>query len=288
MPHTRIVASALACAICVGGRAYAQDTGQAAVNACRPAVTKKLQSVIAQARGVEFISEATGLVSNTETSVTGTARYQDRNSGAWTKFTFQCTYNSGSGTASSVRLDRPQTTDPAVGGGDTAQAAITACHSAATKQLRGQAPQADRVQFLGEQLSQPSTAETAVTGSAQYLNRNSSTWTKVSYSCTYNIGSGQTNNVTVRENGPVGPEDLAQTAISACQAAVAKEVRSRYPNAVGVQFTSTPNRRQTSGAETVVSGSAQFQTSNDSRTFGYECTYNSRSSQTSHVTIRSA
>jgi len=288
VPHTRIVASALACAICVGGRAYAQDTGQAAVNACRPAVTKKLQSVITQARGVEFISEATGLVSNTETSVTGTARYQDRNSGAWTKFTFQCTYSSGSGTASSVRLDRPQTTDPAVGGGDTAQAAITACHSAATKQLRGQAPQADRVQFLGEQLSQPSTAETAVTGSAQYLNRNSGTWTKVSYTCAYNGRSGQASNVAVRESGPVGADDLAQTAITACQAAVSKEMRSRNPNAVGVQFTTTPNRRQTSGTETVVSGSGQVQTGNDSRTFGYECTYNSRSSQTSHVTIRSA
>ena len=104
MPHTGIVASALACAICVGGRAHAQDTGtgQAAVNACRPAVTKKLQSVISQAKGVEFISEATSLVSNTETSVTGTAQYQDRAGGAWTKFLFQCTYNSGSRTASLI------------------------------------------------------------------------------------------------------------------------------------------------------------------------------------------
>ena len=288
MLHTRIVASAFTCALCIGGRAHAQGIGQAATNACRPAVTKKLQSVIAQARSVEFISEATGLVSNTETSVTGTAQYQDRNGGAWTKFTFQCTYNSGSGTATSVRLDRPQSTNPAVGGGDTAQAAINACHAAATKQIRGQAPQADRVQFLGEQLSQPSPSETAVTGTAQYLNRNSGTWTKVSYTCAYNGRSGQASNVAVRESGPVGADDLAQTAITACQAAVSKEVRSRYPNAAGVQFTTTPNRRQTSGAETVVSGSGQVQTGNDSRTFGYECTYNSRSSQTSHVTIRSA
>ena len=287
MRYTRIVSAALACAICVGGRAHAQDTGQAAVKVCRPAVTKKLQSVIAQAKGVEFLSEATALVSNTETSVTGTAQYQDRNNGAWTKFLFQCTYNTGSGTATSVRLDRPQLTDPAVGGGDTAQAAINACHAAATKQLRGQVPQADRVQFLGEQLAQTSTAETAVTGTAQYLNRNSSTWTKVSYTCSYDARSRQANNVTVRETGPVGPDDLAQTAITACQAAVSREARSRYPNVVGVQFTSTPNRRQTSGTETVVSGSAQFQTGNDSRTFGYECTYNSRSSQTSRVTIKS-
>jgi hypothetical protein len=287
MPHTRIVASTLACAICVGGRAHAQDTGQAAVNACRPAVTKKVQSVIAQAKGVEFISAAPALVSTTETSVTGSARYQDRSSGVWTEFIFQCTYNNGSGTASSVRLDRPSTTNPAVGGGDTTQAAISACHAAATKQLRVQVPQADRVRFLGEQLSQPSSAETAVTGTAQYVSRNSSTWTKVSYTCAYNAGSKQTNNVTVRENGPVGADDLAQTAITACQAAVSREVRSRYPNAVSVQFTSTPNRRQTSSAETVVSGSGQVQTSSDSRTFGYDCTYNSRSSQTSHVTIRS-
>ena len=286
MRYTRIVSSALACAICVGGRAHAQDTGQAAVKVCRPAVTKKLQSVIAQAKGVEFLSEATALVSNTETSVTGTAQYQDRNNGAWTKFLFQCTYNTGSGTATSVRLDRPQLTNPVVGGGDTAQAAINACHAAATKQLRAQVPQADRVQFLGEQLAQTSTAETAVTGTAQYLNRNSSTWTKVSYTCAYDARSRQANNVTVRETGPVGADDLAQTAITACQAAVSREVRSRYPNAVGVQFTSTPNRRQTSGTETVVSGSAQFQTGNDSRTFGYECTYNSRSSQTSRVTIK--
>ena len=287
MPHTRIMASALACAICVGGRAHAQDTGQAAVTACRPAVTKKLQSVISQAKGVEFISEATALVSNTETSVTGTAQYQDRAGGAWTKFLFQCTYNSGSRTASSVRLDRPQTTDPAVGGGDTAQAAITSCHAAATKQLRAQVPQADRVQFLGEQFSQLSTAETAVTGTAQYLNRNSSTWTKVSYTCAYNVRSRQAGNVTVRETGPVGQDDLAQAAITACQAAVSREARSRYPNAAGVQFTSTPNRRQASGAETIVSGSVQVQTGSDSRSFGYECTYNSRSSQTSRVTIGS-
>jgi hypothetical protein len=287
MPHTRIVASALTCAICVGGRAYAQDTGQAAVNACRPAVTKKVQSVIAQAKGVEFISAAPARVSTAETSVTGAARYQDRSSGVWTEFIFQCTYNNGSGTASSVRLDRPSTTNPAVGGGDTTQAAISACHAAATKQLRVQVPQADRVRFLGEQLSQPSTAETAVTGTAQYVNRNSSTWTKVSYTCAYNARLKQANNVTVRENGPVGADDLAQTAITACQAAVSREVRSRYPNAVSVQFTSTPNRRQTSSAETVVSGSGQVQTSSDSRTFGYDCTYNSRSSQTSHVTIKS-
>src|SRR6476660_9539741 len=71
MPHTRLVASAFACVICVGGRAYAQDTGQAAVNACRPAVTKKLQSAITQAKSVEFVSEAPALISNTETSVTG-------------------------------------------------------------------------------------------------------------------------------------------------------------------------------------------------------------------------
>ena len=281
------MASALACAICVGGRAYAQDTGQAAVNACRPAVTKKVQSVIAQAKGVEFISEATASVSTTETSVNGAARYQDRTSGVWTEFIYQCTYSIGSGTASSVRLDRPPTPNPAVGGGDTAQVAIDACHAAATKQLRAQVPQADRVRFLGEQLSELSTAETAVTGTAQYLNRNSGTWTKASYTCAYNARSGQANNVTVRENGPVGPDDLAQTAITACQAAVSREVRNRYPNVVSVQFTSTPNRRQTSGAETVVSGSAQFQTSNESRTFGYDCTYNSRSSQTSHVTIKS-
>jgi hypothetical protein len=286
MPHTRIVASALACAICIGGRAHAQDTGPAAVKACRPAVTKKLQSVLAQAANVEFTSEATALVSNTETSVTGTARYQDRNSSAWTRFTFQCTYNSGSGTASSVRLDRPQTTNPVVGGGDTAQAAIDACHAAATKQLRAQAPQADRVQFLGHQLSQPSTAETAVTGNGQFSSKNGSTWTKLSYVCTYNARSAQTINVSVRETGPVGPDDLAQAAIAACQVAVSKEVRSRYPSAVGVQFTSTPNRRQASAVETVVSGSAQFQTSNDSRSVGYECTYNSRSGQTSRVTIR--
>ena len=287
MPRTRIVASAFACAICVGGQAYAQDTGQAAVNACRPAVTKKLQSAITQAKSVEFVSEATTLVSDTETSVAGTARYQDRNSGVWTTFIFQCTYNTESGTASGVRLDRPQPANPAAGGGDTAQAAIDACHAAATKQLRGQVPQADRVQFLGEQLSQPSTAETAVTGTAQYLNRNSSAWTKVSYTCAYNARSRQTNNVTVRENGPVGPDDLAQTAITACQTAVSREVRSRYPNAIGVQFSSTPNRRQTSVAESVVSGSGQVQTSNESRTFGYDCTYNSRSSQTSRVTIKS-
>jgi hypothetical protein len=288
MPHTRIVASALACAICIGGRAHAQDAGPAAVKACRPAVAKKLQSVVAQATNIEFTSEATALVSNAETNVTGTARYQDRNSSVWTRFTFQCTYNTGSGTASSVRLDRPQTTNPAIGGGDTAQAAINACQAAATKQLRAQAPQADRVRFLGHQLTQPSTAETAVTGTAQYLSKNGSTWTKLSYVCTYSARSGQTINVTVRETGPVGPDDLAQAAIAACQAAVSREVRSRYPNAVGVQFSSTPNRRQTSAAETVVSGSAQYQTGNDSRTFGYECTYNSRSSQTSRVTIRAA
>ena len=288
MPHTRIVASALACAICVGGRAHAQDTDQAAVDACRPAVTKKVRSVITQAKGVEFISEATASVSTTETSVNGAARYQDRTSGVWTEFIFQCTYNNGSGTASGVRLDRPATTNPAVGGGDTTQAAISACHAAATKQLRAQVPQADRVRFLGEQHSQPSSAETAVTGTAQYVNRNSSTWTKVSYTCAYNGRSGQASNVAVRESGPVGADDLAQTAITACQAAISKEVRSRYPNAAGVQFTTTPNRRQTSGTETVVSGSGQVQTGNDSRTFGYECTYNSRSSQTSHVTIRSA
>ena len=95
--------------------------------------------------------------------------------------------------------------------------------------------------------------------------------------------------MTVRENGPVGADDLAQAAITACQAAVLPgEVRSRYPNAVGVQFNSTPNRRQSSGTETVVSGSAQFQTNNDSRTVGYECTYDSRSTQTSRVTIRAA
>ena len=287
MPHTRIVASALVCAICVGGRAYAQDTGQAAVNACRPAVTKKLQSAITQAKSVEFVSEAPALISNTETSVTGTARYQDRNSGVWTTFIFQCTYNSESGTASGVRLDRPQPTNPVAGGGDTAQAAIDACQAAATKQLRGKVPQADRIQFLGEQFSQPSSSETAVTGTAQYLNRNSSTWTKVSYTCAYNARSRQTNNVTVRENGPVGPDDLAQAAITACQAAVSREVRSRYPNTIGVQFTSTPNRRQTSGAETVVSGSGQVQTRNESRAFGYDCTYNSRSTQTSRVTIKS-
>ena len=287
MPYTRVVASALMCVMCVGARAYAQDSGQAAVKACRPAVTKRLQTIIAQAGSVEFISEATGLVSNAETSVTGTARYQDRTSGVWTRFTFQCTYNTGSRTASSVRLDRPQTTNPAIGG-DTAQAAINACQAAATKQLRTQAPQADRVQFLGHQLTQPTTAETAVTGTAQYLGKDGSTWTKLSYVCTYSARSGQTINVTVRENGPVGPEDLAQAAIAACQAAVSREVRSRYPNAVGVQFSSTPNRRQTSAAETVVSGSAQYQTGNDSRTFGYECTYNTRSSQTSHVTIRAA
>jgi hypothetical protein len=277
----------LACAICVGGRAHAQDTHQAAVNGCRPAVTKKLRSILAQAKDVEFISEAPALISTTETSVTGTARYQDRNGGAWTTFTFQCTYNTGSGTASSVRLDRPQPTNPDTGGGDGAQAAIDACHAAATKQLRVQVPQADRVQFLGEQFSQPSTAETAVTGTAQYLNRNNSTWTKVSYTCAYNARSRQANNVAVRENGPVGPDDLAQTAITACQAAVSREVRSRYPNAVSVQFTSTPNRRQMSGAETVVSGSAQYHTRSESRTFGYDCTYNSRSSQTSRVTIKS-
>ena len=287
MPHTRIVASALACAICVGGRAHAQDADQAAVDACRPAVTKKVRSVIAQAKGVEFISAGTAPVTTTETSVTGAARYQDRSSGVWTEFIFQCTYNNGSGTASGVRLDRPATTNPAVGGGDTTQAAISACHAAATKQLRAQVPQADRVRFLGEQLSQPSSAETAVTGTAQYVNRNSSTWTKVSYTCAYNARSKQANNVTVRENGPVGADDLAQTAITACQAAVSREVRSRYPNAVSIQFTSAPNRRQTSGAETVVSGSGQFQTSSDSRTFGYDCTYDSRSSQTSHVTIKS-
>ena len=126
-----------------------------------------------------------------------------------------------------------------------------------------------------------------MTGTAQYVNKNSSAWTKVSYTCAYNARSKQANNVTVRETGPVGADDLAQTAITACQSAVTREVRSRYPNAVTVQFTSTPNRRQTSGAETVVSGSAQFQTSSDSRTFGYDCTYNSRSSQTSHVTIKS-
>jgi len=281
------VASALACAICVGGRAYAQDTGQAAVNACRPAVTKKLQSVISQAKGVEFISEAPAVMSNTETSVAGTARYQDRNSGVWTTFTFQCTYNNGSRTASGVRLDRPQLVNPAVSGGDTAQAAVDACHAAATKQLRAQAPQADRVQFLNEQFATASSAVTAVTGTAQYLHRNSSTWTKVSYTCAYDARSRQANNVTVRENGPVGPDELAQTAITACQAAVSREVRSRYSNAVGIQFTSTPNRRQTSGAETVVSGSGQFHTSNESRTFGYDCTYNSRSSETSRVTIKS-
>jgi len=289
MPHTRIVTSALACAICVGGRAHAQDTAQAAVNACRPAVTKKVQSVVAQAKGIEFTSEATAPLSNAETSVTGTAQYQDRNSGTWMKFIYQCTYNSGSGTASNVRLDRaPTNVTPALVGGDTAQGAINACHAAATKQLRAQAPQADRVQFLGHQLTQPSTAETAVSGTGQYLSRNGSTWTKLSYVCTYSTRSGQTNNVTVRENGPVGPDDLAQAAIMACQAAVSREVRSRYPNAVGVQFTSTPNRRQTSGTETVVSGSAQFQTNNDSRTVGYECTYDSRSTQTSRVTIRAA
>ena len=32
----------------------------------------------------------------------------------------------------------------------------------------------------------------------------------------------------------------------------------------------------------------QFQTNNDSRTVGYECTYDSRSTQTSRVTIRAA
>jgi hypothetical protein len=219
--------------------------------------------------------------------VTGTGQYQDRNSGAWEKFIYQCTYNSGSRTTSNVRLDRPQiSTAPAAGGGDSTQAAINACEAAATKQLRGRVPQADRVQFLGHELSQPSTAETAVTGTAQYSSRNGSTWTKLSYVCTYNARSGQANNVAVREHGPVGPEELAQAASTACQAAVSKEVRSRYPNAVGVHFTSTPNRRQTSGEETVLSGSAQFQTSNDSRTVGYECTYNSRSSQTSRVTIR--
>jgi len=259
------------------------------VNACRPAVTKKLQSAVAQAKAVQFVSEATALVSNTETSVTGTAQYQDRTNGAWTRFLYQCTYNSGSGTASNVRLDRaPTNITPAVGGGDTAQAAINACEAAATKQLRGQAPQADRVQFLGHQLSQRSGAETAVAGTGQYLSKNANTWTKLSYVCTYDARSKQTNSVSVRENGPVGPEDLAQTAISACQAAVSREVRSRYPNAVGVQFTSTPNRRQTSGVETVVSGSAQYQTGSDWRTFGYDCTYDSRSSQTSRVTIKSA
>ena len=288
MPHTRIVASALACAICVGERAHAQDTRQAAVNACRPAVTKKLQSVVAQAKSIEFISHTTGLVSNTETSVTGNAQYQDRNSGAVMKFTYQCTYNSGSGTASNVRLDRPQTNStPAIAGEDTAQAATSACHTAATKRLRAQVPQADRVQFLGHQLSQPSTGETAVSGTAQYLSRNG-TWTKLSYVCTYSARSRQTNNVTVRETGPVGPDDLAQAAITACQAAVSKEVRIRYPNTVGIHFTSTPNRHQTGGAETVVNGSAQLQTSSDSRTFGYDCTYNSRSTQTSRVTIRPA
>ena len=65
------------------------------------------------------------------------------------------------------------------------KAAINACHAAATKQLRAQAPQADRVQFLGHQLTQPSTAETAVSGTGQYLSRNGSTWTKLSYVCTY-------------------------------------------------------------------------------------------------------
>ena len=83
MPHTRIVTFALACAICVGGRAHAQDNAKAAVNACRPAVTKKVQSVVAQAKGIEFTSEATAPLSNAETSVTGTAQYQDRNSGTW-------------------------------------------------------------------------------------------------------------------------------------------------------------------------------------------------------------
>jgi hypothetical protein len=85
------------------------------------------------------------------------------------------------------------------GQSDPGQIANRACEEAVTKEVRGHFPQAERVQFLADELriEQESNAETKVRGGGQF--DSSDGWTKFSFKCMYNIRSGDTYEIRVRE-----------------------------------------------------------------------------------------
>ena len=78
--------------------------------------------------------------------------------------------------------------------------AIAACSGSVEADVRAMYPQARRVQFLGDGLTNRiSDSQISVTGRGQFDSR--SGWSRFSYSCVYNVRSGGTYAVNVRGGG---------------------------------------------------------------------------------------
>lgn len=151
--------------------------------------------------------------------------------------------------------------------------------------MRGR--EAQEVQFVGTKraLTPVSDDETGVKGEGRYRSSAGRTM-PFSYSCYYNLKSGETSGVVFRDAGvgeaaaePAWQPDLSSVSPEACEAAAAANLKERHPRVGRITLGSDSRRmRPGTNGRTVLEGSGAVQPAPGMNAvpFSYQCEFESR------------